>query len=93
LDARGKVVGVVVSKWTLFSPKIEEAIRGFRKPRASIGGTFTQTLPDGTRRSISDSEVLAIVLDEFYTKVQVFIGEAISVSELESFIREKGSEL
>jgi len=92
-DSDGRVVGIVVAKWTLFSPNIEEAIKGFRNPRASMGGTFSITLPDGTQKGITDQEVLASVIEEFYRTVQVMIGEAISVSELRAFLHEQESEL
>jgi hypothetical protein len=93
LERDNSVVGVVVSKWTLFSPDIEAAINGFHHPRASMGGTFTEKLPDGTTRGLSDQEVIARVLQEFYEDSQVMIGEAISASELRAFLREKGSNL
>lgn len=89
LERDNSVVGIVVSKWTLFSPSIEEAIKGFHHPQASMGGTFSETLADGTTRGISDQEVIARVLQEFYEDSQVMIGEAISVSELRAFLREK----
>jgi hypothetical protein len=37
--------------------------------------------------------MIARVLEEFYTKVQVNIGEAISVSELNDFLKEHKKEL
>lgn len=89
LERDDSVVGIVVSKWTLFSPNIEAAINGFHHPKAALLGTFTETLPDGTTRGLSDSEVIARVLQEFYDDSQVMIGEAISVSELRTFLREK----
>jgi hypothetical protein len=36
---------------------------------------------------------LARVLEEFYQKVQVDIGEAVSVSELKKLLKERGKEL
>jgi hypothetical protein len=58
-----------------------------------MGGTFSETLPDGTTRGVSDEEVLARVLEEFYNRVQVDIGEAVSVTELRDFLREHAREL
>jgi len=37
--------------------------------------------------------VLGEVIKEFYSKSQVMVGEAISVSELNAFIREKRKDL
>jgi hypothetical protein len=46
-------------------------------------------MPDGSVRTISNEEATALVLEEFAKTVQVMIGEAISVSELKAFIKEK----
>jgi hypothetical protein len=81
-----KVIGVVIWKRLAFTDQVQAAITGFHQPRLSTGGTFTETTPDGTVRGISDQEVLARVLEEFYQKVQVDIGEAVSVSEIRSFL-------
>lgn len=89
----GRVIGVVVEKWMLFSPMIEEAIKGFSNPRARMGGTFSRTDEHGNVVGVSDQEVLAEVLKEFYSKSQVMVGEAISVSELNLFIKDKRKEL
>lgn len=81
-----KVVGVVVWKMRLLSQTVPTVIDGLKKPRASLGGTFTMTLPDGTTRGVSNEEAVSLVLEEFYNTVQVMIGEAISVSELKDFL-------
>ena len=54
---------------------------------------FSEKLPDGTLKPLSDEEVIARVLEEFYNKVQVDIGEAVSVSELRRFLNAHASEL
>jgi len=91
--ATGKVVGIVVEKWTMFSPLIETAIQGFSHPRAAIGGTFTRIDAQGHQVVMSDQEVTALVLKEFYDASQVMMGEAISVSELNAFIKQKKKDL
>jgi hypothetical protein len=88
----GKVIGVVVEKWTLWSPLIETAITGFAHPRAQIGGTFSRADADGKLVTVSDSEVISHVLKEFYEQSQVMIGNAISISELNAFIKPKSGE-
>lgn len=85
----GKVIGVVVAKWTLWSPNIETAIKGFAHPSALTGGTFSYTNAQGQQVGISDQEMLSVILSEFYQTSQVMIGEAISVSELNAFLKEK----
>jgi len=81
-----RVVGVVVSKWTLFSQNAPTVIQGLRKSATKTSGTFSLTMPDGTVRSVSNEEAVASVLEEFYNRAQVVIGEAIAVSELKAFI-------
>jgi S1-C subfamily serine protease len=75
----GKVIGIVVQKWTLgsaFTPKIIDGLQ--HSKTATLGG-----LP------VSNEAALAIALKEIYLDSQMMIGEAISVSELNAFINEK----
>lgn len=89
-----KVVGVVVWKRIAFSDQVQVAIDGFRSPRGvGTSGRFSIRRTDGTIKGVSDQEVIAAVLEEFYTKVQVDIGEAVSVSELRAFLHEHAAEL
>ncbi len=89
-----KVVGIVVWKRIAFSDQVQVAIDGFRGPNgASLGGRFSIRQPDGTSKGVTDEYVIAAVLEEFYTKVQVDIGEAVSVSELRTFLHEHAAEL
>lgn len=82
-----KVVGVVVWKMRILSQTVPTVIDGFKKGGAvRTSGTFSMTMPDGTKRGVTDQEATAMVLEEFYNTVQVMIGEAISVSELKDFL-------
>ncbi len=81
-----KVVGVVVWKQRLLSQLVPTVIGGLKNPKASLTGTFSFTMPDGTVRPVSNEQAVALVLEEFYDTVQVVIGEAIAVSELKAFI-------
>lgn len=81
-----KVIGVVVWKQRILSQLVPTVINGLKNPQASASGTFTETLSDGTKRSVSNEEAVSRVLDEFYNTVQIMIGEAISVSELKDFL-------
>lgn len=82
-----KVVGVVIWKKIAFSDQVKVAIDGFRSPIGiTMGGRFSKKLPNGQTVSVTDEEVIASVLEEFYNKVQVDIGEAVSVSELRKFL-------
>jgi hypothetical protein len=55
--------------------------------------TAERDLPDGTKQHISEAQVTAMVLQEFYDKTQVMIGEAIAGSELAAMIKEKSADL
>lgn len=88
-----KVVAVVVWKHRILSNVISTAIEGFKHPRVFSLGTFSRTLPDGSSQGVSDQEVLAIALEDFYNDTQVMIGEAISASELQAFLAEHRAEL
>jgi hypothetical protein len=93
LGNSNRVVGVVVTKWTLFSPDIETAIYGLNHTPTMTSSGVTQTLPDGTKKFLSNEQVTALALQDFYEVAQVMIGEAISVSELKSLLREKEAAL
>ncbi|HEY7098264.1 MAG TPA: serine protease [Terriglobales bacterium] len=89
----GRVIGTVVEKWALWSPNVEMAIKGFANSAIRSSGTFSGTDANGKQVFVSDQAVLALVLKEFYDASQVMVGEAISVSELNVFIKEKKQEL
>jgi S1-C subfamily serine protease len=93
LEGDNKVVGVVVTKWTLFSPDIETAIFGLNHSPSMGGSNVTETLSNGTTRNLTNEQVTAMALERFYAVAQVMIGEAISVSELRAFLREKEASL
>jgi S1-C subfamily serine protease len=93
LFGQNRVIGVVIWKRIAFSNQVKVAIEGFHHPRASMAGTFSERQSDGTFKQVSNEEVIARVLEEFYNKVQVDIGEAVSVSELRTFLKEHAGEL
>jgi S1-C subfamily serine protease len=89
----GKVIGIVVEKWSLYSPLVETVIEGLQRPGISLGGRFSRTDTNGNTVAVSDEEATAAALQELYEKSQVVVGEAISVSELNVFIRERRKDL
>jgi len=86
----GNVLGIVVEKWTLFSPLIETVIKYLPSSGVMLGA-FSEINPDGSRRQISNEMAVSRALQELYNKSQVMIGEAISISELTNFMQEKKS--
>jgi S1-C subfamily serine protease len=85
----GKVIGIVVEKWRLFSPDVEAIITGFQHSKTMTGGGFQVTDANGVTKGITNETAVAMALKEIYDDSQVMIGEAISVSELNAFIKEK----
>jgi S1-C subfamily serine protease len=84
----GKVIGIVVEKWALFSPSVGAVITGLQHSKTMTGGGLQVTDANGVTMGVSNEVAMAIALKEIYDKSQVMIGEAISVSELNAFINE-----
>jgi len=91
--SENKVVGIVVWKMRLIPEWVQTVITGLGHPSTRVCCSATVTLPDGTQKGLSDEEASSLVLQQFYDTVQVMIGEATSVPELRSFLREKEGEL
>jgi hypothetical protein len=94
-----KVIGIVVAKVKLYPPFVENMIKGLSQ---SGSGMMHGLLDDhgnpildekGQPKMVSEAQILAAILDQFYKTSQVMIGEAISVSELRAFIKDKQSEV
>lgn len=86
-----KVIGVVVAKFHLYPPSVKQAIDVMAKNKNGL--QYSTTEENGTTSMISEAQVVASVLEEFYRTTQVMIGEAISLTELKSFLAEKEQEL
>jgi len=91
--AAGNVIGIVVEKWALFSPLVETVITGLENSKTMSAGGFQETDANGVVKGISNEIAVARALREIYEKSQVMVGEAISVSELNAFIKEKKKDL
>lgn len=87
-----EVIGIVVLTYHFYPPLVKQIIDALAKQQSGfmIG---TRRTADGQTQEISESQFTAMVLDEFYQKTQVMIGEAISASELRAMLREHSSEL
>src|ERR1700674_802515 len=91
--ATGNVVGIVVEKWGLFLPFVEQVITALQNSPTKTGSSMAYTDANGNTRPASNEEITAAALKEVYNKSQVMVGEAISVSELNTFIKEKKKDL
>ncbi len=90
---------IVVAKIKLYPPFVENMIKGLSQ---SGSGMMHGLLDDhgnpildekGQPKQVSEAQILAAILDQFYKTSQVMIGEAISVSELRAFLKEKQTEV
>ena len=85
------VVGIVVLTFHFYPPQTRQIIDALNA-NSGTEVVFTSRLPDGTTKNFVESQLTAAVLDEFYNKTQIDIGEAIAVSELRDFIKERSAE-
>lgn len=87
-----EVIGVVVLTFHFYPPMVRQIIDAMLKANSGmVVGKMKG--PDGKDRNLFEQQINAMVLDEFYNKTQVMIGEAIAGSELASFIAEHQTEL
>jgi hypothetical protein len=93
------VVGIVVAKYHLFPPFVNQAIQalsnnksGFVYPVSDAHGNPVKDA-QGNPVSFSEAQITAGILQQFYQTTQVMIGEAVSVSELHAFLKAKEQEL
>jgi hypothetical protein len=87
-----QVICIVVLTYHFYPPEVKQIIDALSKQNSGLMmGTITR--PDGSTENVSESRVNAMVLDEFYQKTQVMIGEAIAGSELAAMLKERSSEL
>jgi S1-C subfamily serine protease len=92
VSRNNEVIGVVVLTYHFYPPAVRRTIDEMEKMNSGIiVGQIKK--PDGTTTGVSEMQVVASVLDEFYQKTQVMIGEAISASELAAMLKEHSSEL
>jgi S1-C subfamily serine protease len=83
-----EVIGVVVLTFHFYPPQVKMIIDTLAKQN---WGMMMGTGPDGSQ--ISEAQLTAAILDEFYQKTQVMIGEAISGSEVRAMLHEHEAEL
>ena len=87
-----EVIGVVVMTFHFYPKEVKDIIEALAKMNTGfLMGTITKS--DGTRQNITEAQVTAMVLEEFYEKTQVMIGEAICGSEVTAMMREHSSDL
>jgi hypothetical protein len=86
-----RVIGVVVLTYNFYAPGLRRLIDQLSAQKRGLQWTLTQ--PDGRTRDVSEAQITAAILDEFYAKTQVMIGDAVAASELAAMLKEHASEL
>ncbi len=86
LEYQNKVFGVVVSKHAPISDFVLSALKAFENNKS--GFTYTGTDDKGNKVEYMESAIVAKILKEYRELSQVMIGEAISLEELKSFLKE-----
>src|SRR5260370_12758048 len=86
------VIGIVVLTFHFYPPEVKQIIDALLNRQSGIMFGET-TRPEGSKQPLVESQVTAMVLNEFYEKTQVMIGEAVAASKLEAMIKDHSSEL
>jgi S1-C subfamily serine protease len=87
-----EVIGIVVLTFHFYPAEVRQIIDALSNLNSGfmIGEV---TRPDGSQQTLSEAQITAMVLNEFYEKTQVMIGEAVAGSEVAAMIRDHSSEL
>lgn len=92
ISQHDEVIGIVVLTYNFYPAEVKQIIDALTAQRSGfMMGSIT--MADGTKESVSEAQITAMVLNEFYEKTQVMIGEAISVSELKAMLHEHQTEI
>jgi hypothetical protein len=86
-----KVIGVVVAKFHLYPANVKSAIDALANMKSGV--MYTANDGQGHTTMVTEGQVVGMILEQYYEKTQVMIGEAISVSEVKRFLDSKQREL
>jgi S1-C subfamily serine protease len=86
-----QVIGIVVLTYNFYPAGLKRLIDQLSHEESGMQWTFTQ--PDGKTKNVSEAQITAAILDEFYQKTQVMIGEAVAATELVAMLKEHTAEL
>jgi S1-C subfamily serine protease len=86
----GEVIGVVSSKLAPISQWSQEALRAMEGSAA--GAMYTVTYADGSTKQLVEGQIVASILNELRSQVQLVIGYAVTLNDLKSFLVANGLE-
>lgn len=81
----GTVIGVVSSKLTPIPPYIEKSLEALSK--VEFGIRYKTTAPDGSKRKISQSQLLEQIIQYLRSQTQLVIGTATLPSQLIKYLK------
>ena len=84
----GEVIGVVSSKLAPISPIAISALQALSNQKS--GFTYEATRPDGSKTTVSEGQVVGMVLEELRAQVQLVIGYAALAEDLRAFLKRHG---
>lgn len=84
----GEVIGVVSSKLAPISPSAKSALDALEKQQS--GFTYEATWPDGSKLTVTEGQVIGMVLNELRNQVQLVIGKAVLVEDIRNFLKRHG---
>jgi hypothetical protein len=80
----GEVIGVVSSKLAPISPFAQQALAAMEANQSGVA--YTQTLPDGSSRNLVEGQIMAMIMNELRSQVQLVIGYAVLLDDLRRFL-------
>jgi S1-C subfamily serine protease len=85
---RGEVIGVVSSKLAPLPREVEDALSALKNQKSNF--IFERKLPDGTRVTLSEAQVIEFVLEYLRSQTQLVIGYAVTIVDLRTFLTSRG---
>jgi len=86
----GTVIGVVCSKLAPLPDYINTYLNALEN--ANFGFMRDRTFPDGTKDQISESQIVAEILQYLRSQTQLVIGSAVLLNDLRTFLKSNGIE-
>ncbi len=80
----GSVIGIVASKLAPIPPRIESALKALKNDKTICA--FSVTKADGTTETISNSQVLELVLQYLRSQTQLVVGHAVLTGDIKTFL-------
>ncbi len=84
----GRVIGVVSSKLAPISQTSKTFLDALKNNRSGVH--YTGILPDGSSASLNESQIIAVILEELRSQVQLVIGMAVFLNDLRGFLEKNG---